>query len=71
MGLSKISLYIADSNLIAKFKSNYFFFNENQYFDKRIIMIVNCARSNVSKSYNQNIILKNKEYLGNLASVFE
>lgn len=52
MGISKISLYIADSNLIAKFKSNYFFFNENQYFDKRIIMIVNCARSNVSKSYN-------------------
>lgn len=52
MGLSKISLYIADSNLIAKFKSNSFFFNENQYFDKRIIMIVNCARSNVSKSYN-------------------
>lgn len=51
MDLPKISLYIADSNLIAKFKSNYFFFNENQYFDKRI-MIVNCARSNVSKSYN-------------------
>lgn len=51
MDLPKISLYIADSNLIAKFKSNSFF-HENQYFDKKIIMIVNCASSNVSKSYN-------------------